>query len=232
MLQHVNHVGPQRTIVQQLSEKGVSPEQVDTVLFSHAHWDHSRPISDVFPNAMAYFGPGTKSACSPGHLEDRNAQWDGRFFDPNHATERWEELAGTWVNFGPFNAALNYFGDGSFWIIQSPGHMPGNLSAAARLRDGHWVLLGSDCCHSRELLDGKQEIAQFNGTMSLHSDLHAAKETIAKIRNLERERDFHVALAHDASWLKKGTDSVLMSLLDDYMEAAVKEGRLARDEIP
>lgn len=174
-------------------------------------------------------------------------QWDGRFFDPNHATERWDELGGSWRKFGPFDAALDYFGDGSFWIIQSPGHMPGNLSAAARLRDGHWVLLGSDCCHSRyailkrvgafadrlrELLDGKQEIAQFSGTMSLHSDLAAAKETITKIRTLEKECNFHVALAHDASWLKKGTDSVLMSLLDDYMEAAVKGGRLARDEIP
>ncbi|KAF1842780.1 Metallo-hydrolase/oxidoreductase [Cucurbitaria berberidis CBS 394.84] len=232
MLDQVNHVGPRRTIVQQLSERGVLANQIDTVLFSHAHWDHSRPISDVFPNATAYFGPGTRSACSPGHLEEPNAQWDGRFFDPNHATERWEEVAGTWAKFGPFNVAMDYFGDGSFWVIQSPGHMPGNLSAAARLRDGSWVLLGSDCCHSRELLDGKKEIAQFGENMSLHTDLNAAKDTIAKIRTLERGCGLHVALAHDASWLKQGSDSVLMSLLDDYMKAAVKEGRIARDEIP
>ena len=68
--------------------------------------------------------------------------------------------------------------------------------------------------------------------MSLHTDLTAAKDTIAKIRTLEKECDFHVALAHDARWLKEGSDSVLMSLLDGYMTAAVKEGRIARDEIP
>ena len=116
---------------------------------SHAHWDHCRPIRDVFPNATALFGPGTKESCSPGHMADPNIQWDGRFFDPERATERWEELHGPWVPFGPFDKALDYFGDGSFWIMQAPGHMAGNLCAAARLQDGQWVLLGSDCCHSR-----------------------------------------------------------------------------------
>jgi glyoxylase-like metal-dependent hydrolase (beta-lactamase superfamily II) len=47
---------------------------------------------------------------------------------------------------------MDYFGDGSFWVIQAPGHMPGNLCAALRLEDGEWVLLGSDCCHSRYVI--------------------------------------------------------------------------------
>lgn len=68
--------------------------------------------------------------------------------------------------------------------------------------------------------------------MSLHTDLAAAKETIAKIRALEKGYGFHVALAHDASWMKERSDSVLISLLDDYMKAAVEKGRIARDEIP
>lgn len=116
---------------------------------SHAHWDHSRPIRDEFPNATAYFGPGTKEGCSPGHMADPSLQWDGRFFDPERATERWSELQGPWVPFGPFESALDYFGDGSFWVIRAPGHMAGNLCAAARIKGGEWVLLGSDCCHSR-----------------------------------------------------------------------------------
>lgn len=78
-------------------------------------------------------------------MKDPNLQWDGRFFDPDHATERWQELDGEWSSFGPFEKALDYFGDGSFWVLDAPGHMPGNLAAAARLRDGEWVVLGSDC---------------------------------------------------------------------------------------
>jgi len=122
---------------------------VSSVRNSHAHWDHCRPIRDVFPNAIALFGPGTKESCSPGHMANPDIQWDGRFFDPERATERWDELHGPWVPFGPFERALDYFGDGSFWIMQAPGHMAGNLCAAARLQSGEWVLLGSDCCHSR-----------------------------------------------------------------------------------
>ena len=70
---------------------------------------------------------------------------------------------------------------------------------------------------NRGLLNGEFEISQFCvpglGKMSLHSDLPAAKKTISKIRAMEKDLGFHVALAHDAEWLKNGTDLVLMSLL-------------------
>ncbi|PZD39372.1 Lactamase-B domain containing protein [Pyrenophora tritici-repentis] len=254
-LDNINHVGPSRTIVQQLSERGISARDIDTVLFSHAHFDHSRPISDVFPNARAYFGPGTRAACEPGHMKDANSQWDGRFFDPEDSTEDWDELQGHWKPFGSFEKALDYFGDGSFWVLDAPGHMAGNLAAAARLQCGEWVLLGSDCtwylgkiwcvfancafsmlgCHSRDLLDEKQEIAEFPGPgtecVSLHTDMATAKETMAKIRRLEKDVGVHTALAHDALWMKNGTDQVLMSLLDDKMKAAAKE-KIPYDEIP
>jgi len=77
------------------------------------------------------------------------SEWDGRFFDKTQATESWDEFEGPWVPFGSFDRAMDFFGDGSFWVIQAPGHMAGNLCACARLADGSWVLLGSDCCHSR-----------------------------------------------------------------------------------
>jgi glyoxylase-like metal-dependent hydrolase (beta-lactamase superfamily II) len=82
-------------------------------------------------------------------MVDPEIQWDGRYFDPERATERWQELDGPWVPFGPFEKAMDFFQDGSFWVIQAPGHMPGNLCAAAKIASGEWVLLGSDCCHSR-----------------------------------------------------------------------------------
>lgn len=87
----------------------------------------------------------------------------------------------------------------------------------------------------RELLDGVHEISQFCvpgiGKMSLHADIPAARGTIAKIRTLEKYFGFHVALAHDARWMKEGTDTVLMSLLDVHMKRAAKD-RIVKDEIP
>jgi glyoxylase-like metal-dependent hydrolase (beta-lactamase superfamily II) len=122
---------------------------------SHAHFDHARPISPLFPNATAYFGPGTVEYCAPGHLTDPSSPWDGRYFDPKpeNVTEKWETLSGPWVPFGPFEQAMDFFGDGSFWVVSAPGHMPGNLCAVSRAgvegKEGEWVVLGSDCCHSR-----------------------------------------------------------------------------------
>ena len=76
-------------------------------------------------------------------------QWDGRYFDPVHQTQKWSELDGPWIKFGAFDRAMDFFGNGSLWIIQAPGHMPGNLCAAAHVGEDKWILLGSDCCHSR-----------------------------------------------------------------------------------
>ncbi|KAH7050029.1 beta-lactamase-like protein [Macrophomina phaseolina] len=220
----VHPVGPRISLQEQLQGHGVSSAQIDSVLFSHAHFDHARPIKDIFPNATGYFGPGTKEHCTPGHLRDPGLQWDGRFFDPEKATENWKEFEGPWVPFGPFERAMDFFGDGSFFVVQAPGHMPGNLCAVARVEGGNWILLGSDCCHSRELLDGKFDFAVFeapNGVkMCLQSDIPAAKGTISRIKQLE-DLGVHVALAHDTTWIKDGTDAVLMGLLDGGMMASV-----------
>ena len=107
----------------------------------------------MFPAATGYFGPGTFAHCTPGQFHDEPyseaGQWDANFFHPQRATERCAELAGVWQPFGPFEKALDLLGDGSLWVIEAPGHMVGNLAAAARLANGEWVAMASDCCHSR-----------------------------------------------------------------------------------
>jgi hypothetical protein len=65
--------------------------------------------------------------------------------------------------------------------------------------------------------------------MSLHTDISAAKDTISKIRILEKEHGFHVALAHDAAWMKEGVDEVLMSLLDKILLTAAR-ARIPKDQ--
>ncbi|CBF78286.1 hypothetical protein AN8635.2 [Aspergillus nidulans FGSC A4] len=214
---------PAESLTAQIQRRsGIMADQIDTVLLSHAHFDHCRPISRLFPNAIAYFGPGTFDFCSPGHFADPASPWDGRFFDPARATERCETLIGPWTPFGPFEHAIDFFGDGSFWVIQAPGHMPGNLCACARIESGEWVLLGSDCCHSRGLLEGAKEIATFplpdGGTGCLHTDVAAAKDTLARLRVLQSQLGVHIALANDASWMEKEDDEVLMSLLDEKFQ--------------
>jgi hypothetical protein len=86
------------------------------------------------------------------------------------------------------------------------------------------------------LLDGSHNIAEFeipgrSGKQSVHDDVLTAKGTIEKLREMELDLGVHIALAHDESWMLKGTDSVLMSLLNKHMVEFV-ENRLARQGIP
>jgi hypothetical protein len=103
----------------------------------------------MFPAAHGYFGPGTIDYCAPGHTADPKSTWDGYFFDEKHQTEKFSEYTGPWQKFGAFEKAFDFFGDGSLWVIQAPGHMPGNLICCCRIQSGEWVILGSDCAHSR-----------------------------------------------------------------------------------
>lgn len=86
---------------------------------------------------------------------------------------------------------------------------------------------------SRALLDGVKDFARFplpGGThFCLHTDLDAARDTVARVRYLETHRGVHVALAHDTSFIEDGQDTVLLSLLDeeglDGWDAAIREQR-------
>ncbi|KAL1961884.1 hypothetical protein VTN77DRAFT_964 [Rasamsonia byssochlamydoides] len=216
----VNPTGPRESIPEQLRRRvNITADQVDSVVFSPTA---TRILTTVGPfetrsqTRRAFFGPGTIECCSPGHLVDQSFQWDGRFFDPTNATERWETLQGPWVKFGSFEKTMDFFGDGSFWVIQAPGHMPGNLCAFARIED----------THSRALLDGLRDFAIFelpDGSQSyLQADIPAARDTVARIRTIEKDLGVHIALAHDTSWMLEEANQTLLSLLDDQFRAALR----------
>ncbi|KAF4470599.1 cytochrome p450 [Fusarium albosuccineum] len=185
----------------------------------HAHWDHCRPVKSEFPNAKVLFGPGTGAHCSPGHIRDGQVQpmvqWDSRFFgDVDVCTDQYQELEGPWNSWGPFGQALDYFGDGSFQIVQAPGHMKGNLAACARLESGEQVVLASDCCHSRDIFLGTKQIATVpmpdGSSFCLHENLDAALDSIEALREAVKKYGMHMAMAHDAEFIKEGNDSTLI----------------------
>lgn len=52
-------------------------------------------------------------------------------------------------------------------------------------------------------------------TFCLHTDVPAARDTLARIRFMEKKLGVHVALAHDATWMQDASDTVLLSLIDE-----------------
>ena len=114
-----------------------------------------------------------------------------------------------WRPIGPFPRAYDLFGDGSAYIIDAPGHIEGHINLLARTSaDGGWILLLGDACHERRLLTGELQFCvdvdeQGNRSTKMHTDLVAAQEHLARVRELMKNPRVRVLLAHDAPWWEK-----------------------------
>jgi glyoxylase-like metal-dependent hydrolase (beta-lactamase superfamily II) len=176
---------------------------------SHAHWDHVFPVKDQLPNATFICGAGTLNIMKDHGYWPKNkeSEYDERIWNPKHSELPIKELPPSptasasfpqtdkWGKLGTFEKALDFFGDGSFYLIDTPGHLAGNISALCRARtqkgETRWILLAGDCFHSHHFV-GLPDTPF--GTISLvpsgciHVDPETARDTIRRISAL-RESD-------------------------------------------
>ena len=175
------------------------PNSITSIILSHLHFDHTGDCSE-FPQAQLIVGPGSYKATFPGWPEAKGSPFDGsilkhpRFRELNFESDDWRPL-------GPFERAIDFFDDGSFFVIDAPGHMDGHLGALARTSANEWVFMGGDCCHHRSLLVGARPMSVTVGpsrTPSFHRYPTVAQSTIDKVRLIEKQSPVLIALAHDA----------------------------------
>ncbi len=180
---------------------------------SHAHWDHIFPARQYLPNAKVLCGHGTLSLTKDSWPATEDSHYDARIWDPLTAELPISELPSPtdepskWAPMGTFERAYDFFGDGSFYLIDSPGHMTGNLSALCRTqaRDGQrrWILLAGDCLHSTLFLQHPE--APFgripeSPSGCIEEDSEVARDTIRRIAALKAADDrVLVWLAHAGS---------------------------------
>lgn len=152
-------------IYDSLKGANIDPQSsVNTVILSHLHYDH---VGDP-----RHFGPHTEFVIGPGAREliegpksyplDPASHFSSELF-PHDRTEELPPVGDTsfWKPLGPFPQAHDSFGDGSLYIINAPGHLPGHLNLLVRVEPEKWILLGGDSCHDVRILDGEKEISEF-----------------------------------------------------------------------
>ena len=95
----------------------------------------------------------------------------------------------------------DFLGDGSFYIVDTPGHLPGHVTGLAQTGPDEWVMLGGDCCHARSVLDGSRPLSLDGcpGGTSLHVDTDEAIKSMERLRKLDQDDTVFVALSHDAT---------------------------------
>lgn len=209
-----------------LRKGGLGPEDIDTVVLSHVHWDHVGTSSD-FTKAEFVVGSGTLHLLANGG----GPLYPAELFNPDEIpADRTRELppvnaydkdkASTrqtnhaWTPLAGFPAAVDFYNDGSVYIIDAPGHLPGHVNLLARTAPNKWVYLGGDCCHDPRILSGEKGIALYDdgkgGVRSVHADTGEAEQTVKRIARLLKggnvrdgnggEVEVEVVVAHDGEW--------------------------------
>ncbi|KIK54090.1 hypothetical protein GYMLUDRAFT_88239 [Collybiopsis luxurians FD-317 M1] len=198
-------------VTEQLNAGGIRLDQIDTVIWSHTHPDHVGDMSLFPPTTKLLIGKGTDRKVFP---EFPDAQLRESDFAGREVEElSWETAHLTIAGL----RAFDFFGDGSFYVLDTPGHCSGHLSALARVKEDSFVLLGGDVCHHPGqlrpnlhiqrnipysgdiLIDLSQPILTVPGQPSAYGDKPTALATLEKIQLLDAHPDIFVILAHDST---------------------------------
>lgn len=136
-------VSAQKGVREILEENGVNGSDIEAIIWSHFHWDHIGDPSTFDKHSSLIVGPGFKDAFVPGYPENPESP----IRESDYAGRELKEIkfpdAG--LKIGRFNA-FDYFGDGSFYLLDSPGHAVGHLCGLARVTTGPdtFIFMGGD----------------------------------------------------------------------------------------
>src|SRR5258707_1699756 len=125
------------SVVDQLAQLKVKPEQIKFVGISHYHADHTGQVAS-FPQATLLIGKG---------------DWDA-ITAPKPAAGVNAPPFAHWISGGgkvePQLNDKDVFGDGTVIILNTPGHTPGHHSVLVKLKEKGNVLISGDLGHFHE----------------------------------------------------------------------------------
>lgn len=215
-----------RTVVYRYGRFELSVPQLQTdaslvASCSHLHFDH---VGDLTPFAHAELIVGGAAAKLMKKPYPRYPDSYWQEFPP-HQKVRYVHFTDdtppprTLYPLGSFDRGLDLYGDGSFYLLDAPGHMPGHMVALARVGPNSFVLLAADCCHNRLCYrPGHRPISREN-----YEDLDVARQTVEKVKAMDRLGNVVVILAHE----KERLDEMPMfpRALNDWAVAEVQKAR-------
>ena len=133
-------VAPKVSVVDQLAQLKIKPEQIKYVGISHYHADHTGQLAS-FPCATVLIGKG---------------DWDGITAPTPNVSANVKGFT-HWISEGGKLETIvgdkDVFGDGLAVIINTPGHTPGHHSLLVRLKEKGNVLITGDLAHFHENYD-------------------------------------------------------------------------------
>jgi glyoxylase-like metal-dependent hydrolase (beta-lactamase superfamily II) len=127
-----------------LVQHEVPLSSINEIFWSHSHIDHVGDPS-VFPTSTDLIvGPGFKASSMPGYPANPEALLLDSAFHGRQVRE--VDFSRSALNIGDLRA-VDYFEDGSFYILEGTRHTMDHLCALARTTEDTFILLAGDACH-------------------------------------------------------------------------------------
>jgi N-acyl homoserine lactone hydrolase len=176
-------VAPKTTIVNQLAQVNVKPEQIKFVGISHYHPDHTGQVAS-FPQATLLIGKGdwdvlTSPKPPPNTNPDRFTHWIG-------GAGKMEAL--------PLDKDV--FGDGTVIVLATPGHTPGHHSLLVKLKQMGPVLISGDLAHFHENYES-------NGVPPFNTGRAETLASLDRFKKIAANLKATVILQHDGRDIPK-----------------------------
>lgn len=187
---------PQWAIVPRIEQLGFRPSEVDDILMTHLHWDHTGGMKQL---AHAHFwvsgrewdfatGLGPVEAIKEGYAVDDYRALRSRIRRLDLSDE--VDLAG----------GLDVFGDGSVEAVFLPGHSVGHVGYRFHMTDGRTIFFMGDAVFTVEQLTKSKEFGFFPRIAAADVDL--ARSTVRHLRTWWHDEggDQVLICSHDFAW--------------------------------
>jgi len=140
-------VAVEKGVREQLEEHGINGKDIEAIIWSHWHWDHIGDPSTFDSHTALVVGPGFKEKLTPAYPANKDSPITEDAYTGRELREiSFEDNGG--LKIGNFKA-FDYFDDGSFYILDSPGHAVGHICGLARVTasPSSFIFMGGDAAH-------------------------------------------------------------------------------------
>jgi glyoxylase-like metal-dependent hydrolase (beta-lactamase superfamily II) len=166
------------SIVDQLSQLQLKPEQIKYLAISHYHGDHTGQAPS-FPKSTLLIGKGDWDALTSA--------------TPNPMANAAPFV--NWITGGgkvePVPLDKDIFGDGTVVMLYTPGHTPGHHSLLVKLKGMGNVLITGDLAHFHENYDN-------NGVPNFNTDRSETIASFDRFKQIAKNLKATVVIQHDA----------------------------------
>ena len=153
----VAHAGRRQLLLQRLAERGLTPDDIDCIFLTHAHWDHMVNV-DLFPNAKVLIHPAEREYIKHPSEKDWATLHYATLAIESHQIQEVRE--GEEV-------------DDGVRVIETPGHSKGSMGLVLQSDAGTSAVCGDALPNGASVQTGMPRLVFW--------DVEAARNSIRKL---------------------------------------------------